>query len=157
MPLHSNDWQTLEWINDSACNVTFADAFSAKRALRSLGVKEAEPEDTPWFEAKNGRCLRLATEADVKPMFFDAQPPEERKLKEQKFGPALKKTAGKKERESKSARQVEMQVRSKVIPKKDAEEEVVAEEEHAEPAEEHAEPAEPVHVQEEEPLIDIEH
>ncbi len=63
----------------------------------------------------------MATEADVKAAFFDAQPPEERKLKEKKFGPALKKAAGKRERESKSARQVERQIRSTVIPKNDEE------------------------------------
>jgi hypothetical protein len=110
----SSSVQTLEWINDSSCNVTFAEAFSAKRALRGLGTKEAEPEDTAWYEAEEGRSLRLATEADVKAAFFDAQPAQERKLKEKKFGPALKKTAGKRERELKNARQVEMQVRSTV-------------------------------------------
>ncbi len=106
----------MEWINDSACNVTFADAFSAKRALMNLGVREGEPE-TPWYEMQGSRSLRFATEADVKPAFFDAQPAEERKYKEKKFGPVLKKTAAKKERIAKADRRVEIQIKNAVIAK----------------------------------------
>ncbi len=89
---------SMEWINDSSCNVTFADEYSAKRALMNLGTREDEP-DSPWFSFGDGRSLRVATEADVKATFFEAQPPEERKLKEKRFGPALAKQAGKRAKE----------------------------------------------------------
>jgi hypothetical protein len=73
--------------------------------LLSLGTREEEPESL-WYAFADGRSLRFATQADVKPAFFDAQPPEERKLKEKRFGPALGKTAGKRGRET-SGRVVE--------------------------------------------------
>jgi len=76
-----------EWINDSSCNIVFADAFSARRALAGLGTpmaSEMEEEGEAataqprleWFSgppvvtqtgAELPMCFRIATEADVKP------------------------------------------------------------------------------------------
>ena len=36
----------VEWLNDSSCNVLFADQFTAKRAIFGLG-KPLPPEDVP--------------------------------------------------------------------------------------------------------------
>lgn len=36
----------VEWLDDSSCNVLFGDAFTAKRAIFSLG-KPLPPEDVP--------------------------------------------------------------------------------------------------------------
>ncbi|QDZ19961.1 nuclear cap-binding protein subunit 3 [Chloropicon primus] len=82
--------QYVEWINDSSCNVVFADAGTAKRVLASLGkpLAEANEDDTnsvdqlfksmgkTWHKGtdflKNGKTpvpimFRLATDEDVKP------------------------------------------------------------------------------------------
>ena len=59
--------------------------------------------------------MRLATEADVKAMFFDEQPEVERRLKEKKFGPALAKTAKKASRDAKGARAIRKLVNDQVI------------------------------------------
>jgi hypothetical protein len=85
---------SMEWINDSACTVSFADGFSAERALRGLGEQEEGQE--VWYAAAGGRSLRLACEMDVKARYFEAQTQEERKLKEKRFGPTLLKRVGKK-------------------------------------------------------------
>jgi len=79
----------VEWINDSSCNVVFADEHSARRAIRMKGTAmgaEANPDEKgalmegsdpemqwhagPGFE-KSGKIsalsFRLATEDDIKP------------------------------------------------------------------------------------------
>ena len=80
----------VEWINDSAANVVFADAFTAKRAMAGLGQLSADPtgqaqaqgaepsppaaEDRMWYRSsavsKRGDSFplhfRLATMLDVK-------------------------------------------------------------------------------------------
>lgn len=45
----------VEWINDSACNVLFADAPTAKRAVVGLG-KPLPPEEMPDLAGEGGEA-----------------------------------------------------------------------------------------------------
>jgi len=63
----------LEWLNDSSCNVIFADAPSASRALIGLSREIQQTENvtrTPWRQAAAYRgiplLMRMATVVDVK-------------------------------------------------------------------------------------------
>lgn len=87
----------VEWINDSSCVVTFADSFAAKRVVHSACTKE-EGNDV-WYTFEVGRSLRIATFADVKPVFFDEQTPEERAVKQQLLT-KLATTVGKKKHQT---------------------------------------------------------
>ena len=110
---------SMEWINDSSCTVSFADSFSAQRALHGMGeLEKSENEETGengWYSAKGGQSLRLATEGDVKAQFFNGQSAAERRLKEKRFGSALSKTAGKATRDKQGARVARRLVNNKVI------------------------------------------
>lgn len=46
----------MEWINDSSCNVLFADAATAKRAVVGLG-KPLPPDDAPDLQGGTRRAV----------------------------------------------------------------------------------------------------
>ena len=47
----------MEWINDSCCNVLFADQQAAKRAVFGMG-KPLPPEDIPEGQSASMPCPR---------------------------------------------------------------------------------------------------
>ena len=49
--------KTVEWINDSSCNVVFADKFTAKRAIFGMGKLLAEGSTESVFLVRDGAVL----------------------------------------------------------------------------------------------------